>query len=278
MVGSMRMTVVGCRAGMPADGQASSGYLVSEGADTVLLDCGPGVALGLSGLPERPALGGVLISHLHLDHCYDLLPLGKTLLSAAMDYPAPGAPPQLSAGIEPVPLYVPAGGAAMLRQLAALFPVRTIPLLDRAFDLAFEVREYGPGDRVTIGGLVAGLLELRHSAPNCGIRVEGRTGTLAYTGDTGTAPNLVPLASGAGMLLAEATLDHTDPGPHGHLSAANAGRAAAEAGAASLVLTHFRTADRDTLEAQRDQAAAVYPGPIHLAQPGTTLDVPGRVA
>jgi ribonuclease BN (tRNA processing enzyme) len=77
----MQLTVLGCRAGMPADGQPSSGYLVEAGS-TVLLDCGPGITTALSAVADPEDLDAVLISHLHSDHCYDLLPLGKALLQA----------------------------------------------------------------------------------------------------------------------------------------------------------------------------------------------------
>jgi hypothetical protein len=40
----MDLLVLGCQAGMPASGQASSGYLVTAGGCRILLDCGPGVA------------------------------------------------------------------------------------------------------------------------------------------------------------------------------------------------------------------------------------------
>ena len=116
----------------------------------------------------------MIVSHLHLV-VYDLLPLGKSLLARALRYPRAGEAPQAWADIDAVPLYVPASAAAVLGQLAALFPVTTAPVLDRTFDLAFDVREYEPGTRFTVGDMTVSLHELRHSAPNCGIRIESPT-------------------------------------------------------------------------------------------------------
>jgi ribonuclease BN (tRNA processing enzyme) len=96
---------------------------------------------------------------------------------------------------------------------------------------------------------------------------------VAYTGDTGVSPGLLPLAAGADLLLAEATLTATDDGPHGHLSAADAARAARDAGAKVLVLTHFPSADQGWLHARRDEAAREFAGVIHLARPGVSFDV-----
>ena len=267
------MTILGCRSGMPADGQASSGYLVRSRAATVLLDCGPGVATALGGTTDPGRLSAVIVTHLHLDHCYDLLPLGKSLLSRGVRYPQAGAPPQRTADVEAVPLLVPAGGRPRLDALAALFPVATAPVLDRVFELAFDVREYRPGTQFAAGDLRISLHELRHSAPNCGVRIESGTGCLAYTGDTGVTPGLRPLAADADLLLAEATLERTDRGPHGHLSASDAARAASDAGAKGLVLTHFPSADPGWLRARRDEAATVFTGPVFLARPGQTFPI-----
>lgn len=126
---------------MPADGQASSGYLVATDEATVLLDCGPGVATALGSVATPDQLSAVIVSHLHLDHCYDLLPLGKSLLSRNVRYPQAGEAPQDWAEIEALPLHVPDGSRQRLQQLAALFPVSTAPVL-----LSFLSYNYGPPD------------------------------------------------------------------------------------------------------------------------------------
>jgi ribonuclease BN (tRNA processing enzyme) len=258
---------------MPDNGQASSGYLVVTDEATVLLDCGPGIATALGAVAAPGQLSAVIVSHLHLDHCYDLLPLGKSLLSGAVRYPRPGEPPQLWAEVQPVPLYVPRGSTQRLQELAALFPVATAPVLDRAFDLAFDVREYAPDERFTVGDTRISLHELRHSTPNCGIRIESAYGCIAYTGDTGVTHGLLSLAADADLLLAEATLATTDDGPHGHLSAADAAEAAEAAAVKTLVLTHFPSADRSWLFARLDEAAQAFSGAIHLAHPGMTFTI-----
>jgi ribonuclease BN (tRNA processing enzyme) len=267
----MHLTILGCRAGMPANGQPSSGYLVATATTMVLLDCGPGVAAALSSVTTADHLDGVIVSHLHVDHCFDLLPVGKTVLSGKTRYPQPEAVPQSWVDVDAVPLHVPAGAFSTLTRLAGLFPVRTAPVLDRVFDLAFDVREYTPGATFAIGDLNISLHELRHSAPNCGVRIESSTGSLAYTGDTGLTPGLLSLAADVDLLLAECTLSATDHGPHGHLSAIDAAQAAQTARAGSLVLTHFPSADPAWLQARREEAAGAFTGPVYLAQPGKTF-------
>ena len=136
----MRLSVIGARAGMPAPGEPSSGYLLQTERTTLLFDCGPGVAGAL-----RPAdLDAVFVSHLHLDHCYDPLPVGKSILAPLVPYPRTGAPVELAGDPPMIPLHVPVGGAGVLRTLQSLFPVVSSPPLDRVFELAFEVHEYEP--------------------------------------------------------------------------------------------------------------------------------------
>jgi ribonuclease BN (tRNA processing enzyme) len=267
----MRLTVLGCRAGMPADGQAGSGYLVSAAATNLLLDCGPGIATALSAVTHPRELAGVVISHFHLDHCYDVLPIGRMLLADHI-----GAGDRGEAGPPAVPLYVPGGGRRLLDRLAALFPVGVLPTMSQAFELAFDVREYRAGDAFPVGECQVTMHGLEHAVPNCGSRVESPSGSIAYTGDTGVTDELRHLARDVDLFLAEATLAEIDHGSRGHLSAAGAARAAAAGGARRLVLTHFTSTAPEWLRARRADAERIFAGPIDLATPGGELEVRPR--
>ncbi|GAB3562630.1 MBL fold metallo-hydrolase [Amycolatopsis endophytica] len=262
----MQLTVLGCRSGMPAAGSPSSGYLVETGRTRLLLDCGPGIATALSA--SAGPLDGVVITHLHLDHCHDLLPLGKSLLRPLLRFP--GAP-EPGGEFERVPLLVPAGAKELFERWALLFPISSMPVLNRAFEVAFDVREYEPGERFELGDCVIELHGLVHASPNCGIRVSHGDRTLAYTGDTGMTDALVKLAANADVLLSEATLREADQTDHGHLSAAEAGRVAAAAGAGELVLTHFVSTDPAWLHGLLTEATAEFDGPVRLAEPGMRI-------
>ncbi|MEU4705484.1 MBL fold metallo-hydrolase [Nocardia salmonicida] len=261
----MHLTIVGNRAGMPADGGASSGYLVETGQSRVLLDCGPGIAVMLGNYVHASLLDAVVISHLHLDHCYDVLPIGKQAMRKAADAPD-----------RRIKLFVPKGARATLDQLAALFPVKTFPDLNRAFDLAYEVIEYERGATYALADCSIELVPMVHTEPACGIRIESPTGSLAFTGDTGWNDNLVALAADVDIFLAESTLAEPDRTPHGHLSAGEVGRAAAAAGARSVVLTHFGSAQDQWQQARRDDVCAEFDGPVHLSRPGMRFSVPAE--
>ncbi|GAA3226400.1 MBL fold metallo-hydrolase [Pseudonocardia petroleophila] len=251
----MHLTVLGAQAGVPRHGRPSSGYLVGDAGTTVLLDCGPGVATALSALDVR--LDAVVVSHLHLDHVHDLIVLAKQLVTERAPAPL---------------LLVPAGAGAgeVFGTWESLFPVPTFPRLDRPFRHAFDVRGHGP---VRVGSLALSTHPVAHAVAAVGVRVEGPGGALAYTGDTGVCDGLLPLARDVDLLLAEATLDAPDPGPHGHLCAADAARAATAAGARALALTHLPDGSDPTATARRAAASAHFTGPVHVVRPGSTLRV-----
>jgi ribonuclease BN (tRNA processing enzyme) len=272
----MQLTVLGCRGGMPANGQPSSGYLVDTGGSHLLLDCGPGIATALTANFDASIVDAVIISHLHIDHCHDLLPLGKSLLAplALSHYPGADTKPDTpSAELPLVPLFVPAGARPILDTWSSLLTIETMPLLDRVFDGAFEVREYRPDDTFTIGDSTIEFVELRHSKPNCGVRICSPSGSVAYTGDTGVTDALVRLAAEVDLFVAEASLERTDFGPHGHLCAADAARAAAAAKARELLLTHFPSNDETWLKARLAEATELFPRRVHLARPGAVFPI-----
>jgi ribonuclease BN (tRNA processing enzyme) len=121
----MELVVLGCCAGMPGGGQTSSGYLVATSRCRILLDCGPGVAVAVSAHGGAGSLDAIVVTHLHPDHCYDLLPIGTTLRRE----PRPA----------PLPLYVPRGGRMLLHNLGGLFPLGEDPSQDIPFHHGFTI-------------------------------------------------------------------------------------------------------------------------------------------
>jgi ribonuclease BN (tRNA processing enzyme) len=271
---AMQLAVVGARAGMPAPGEPSSGYVVRAGGTAVLLDCGPGVAGALPAIVAPDDLDAAFISHLHVDHCYDLLPVAKMILAPHVPYP--GSQEQAGAGPARMPLFVPPGGRSALFTLQRLFPVVTAPMLDRAIELAFDVTEYDVCTTAVVGDCRVMAMPVRHAVPAWGLRIESPAGVLAYTGDTGWSDDLAALADGADLLLCEATRREPDDGPHGHLSATQAGHLARLAGVGELVLTHLATRQPQWLHDLHTDASLAFGGPVHLAAPGVRFDFAGR--
>lgn len=245
----MKLTVIGGCGGYPGAGQPCSGYLIEHDGFGLLVDPGYGVATALSR-PGAPRFAAVLVSHGHPDHCADLNPLLRAQLLAE--------PP-----VDPLPVHALPGS------------LDAVLALDRPewLEGALELHEFTAGDRIEIGPFAVETAPLPHPRPNAGFRIAAGGATLVYTGDCGPSGDLVRLARGADLLLAEAS--YPDGVPEdlvGSLSSAgDAGRQAAQAGVRRLVLTHLMPGS-DGPSALAN-AAALFPGPLDLALPGLTIEI-----
>ncbi|MEO7351952.1 MAG: MBL fold metallo-hydrolase, partial [Marmoricola sp.] len=103
-------------------------------------------------------------------------------------------------------------------------------------------------------------------------RVEAGGSTLAYSGDSGVCHALQDTARGADIFLSEASFLEGVPNPPDlHLTGAEAGRTATDAGSRRLLLTHIPPwHDPQKVLAE---AMGAYDGPVELATPGTTYHV-----
>jgi ribonuclease BN (tRNA processing enzyme) len=138
---------------------------------------------------------------------------------------------------------------------------------------AIEVRDLSGGDDLAIGPFRAQTRLLPHWLPNAGLRLSADGQAIAYTGDSGPSPDVVELARGAAVLLAEATYVREVPADsRGNLcSAAEAGEQAARADAGKLMLTHLwpGTDPSSACSAAGDS----YRGGIGVATAGLVLDL-----
>jgi ribonuclease BN (tRNA processing enzyme) len=111
---------------------------------------------------------------------------------------------------------------------------------------------------------------MNHPVETFGIRLEHGGRAIAYSADTGPTDRLVSLASGADVLVCEASFAEAPELPADlHLTARQAGEHARRAGVGSLVLTHLVPwNDRSVSFAE---AAVSFGGPLSLAEPGQVL-------
>ncbi len=243
----MRLTVLGGCGAWPTASQACSGYLVEHEGFRVLMD--PGYAT-LPQLLRHHAAGevdAVLVSHGHPDHCADLNPL---LRARALADPA--APP--------LPVYSLPG---------ALDAV--LALDGRMLDGSYSWQTFEVGKPFEVGPLRVDTWALPHFVPNAGLRLSAGGAVLAYTGDTGPSPDIVALARDADLLLAEATFpEHVLPEDNAPFlsTARQAGRHAALAGAARLMLTHLWPGSEPELALAAARSA--YDGELEIAVPGAS--------
>nr|WP_237419184.1 MBL fold metallo-hydrolase [Kitasatospora sp. SID7827] len=249
------MQIIGASSAVPNPGSATSCYLVRSPTADVLLECGHGAVGALRRYADPAGLGAVLITHMHPDHCFDLVALRNHRVVHAL--------PRL-------PLYLPETGPAVLRSLG-----EALGLGAGYFDPAFEVRTYAEGPAFEVGGLTVEAVRSRHNTLAHAVRFTDPDGArLVFSSDTGWFPGLAELAAGAEVLLIEVT-DPATPaaGPRWHLCPADAARVIDAARPGLALLTHYAAATADRVLAD---TAARCPGvPVRLAREGEVHRVAG---
>lgn len=253
----MRLTVLGCSGSLPGPDSPSAGYLVRAGDHAIALDLGNGTLGALQRHLDPFALNALVLSHLHPDHCADI-----TGLLVYLRY-HPSSPD----GWTPLPVYGPsetadrtaAASAASAAELAA------IDMSD-----VFDFRGLGSAT-VHCGPFTVTSARVMHPCEAYAVRVEHGGSSLVYTGDSGPCENLTALATGADVLLAEATwTDHPSRPKDLHLSGVQAGQLAAEAGVGRLLLTHV--APWTDPAAVLAEARQTFDGPVELVAAGSDYD------
>jgi ribonuclease Z len=125
----------------------------------------------------------------------------------------------------------------------------------------------------------AGSLRLGNRTVQLAEVSERRPGQrFAFVMDTRLCDGVFELARDADMLVIESTFLDTDANladQYRHLTAAQAARVAAECGVRCLVLTHFSQRYPDP-RAFHDEAAAIFDGPIVVAQDLQRIPLPPR--
>ncbi len=220
----MKLTVLGSGSACMGPGQAGSGYLVEEGEAKLLLECGPGVLGRLQKHAAPGALTAIVISHMHPDHCIDLLAYRQALRLAPHE-----------AGAKLPPLYLPPGGMEVLNRVAQTLDPTGGPATDD-----FRTEEYSQRRQLRIGGLALRFFSVKHTVPAWAMVVEGER-RLVFSGDTGPCPELTQAAHQADLFLCEATFQGAEKPLQwwGHMSAMEAGLVARRANARRLLLTHI---------------------------------------
>ena len=253
----MRLTVIGCSGSFPGPHSAASCYLLEgehEGRTwRVLVDLGSGALGTLQRFLDPIHLDAVLLSHLHPDHYFDI-----SGLYVLWKYHPEG--PRSA-----IPVWGPRGVA---KQCARAYGLSGDPGMLTEFDF----HEYDD-QPVRIGPFTVDVRQVVHPVTAYGMRIEADGAVLAYSGDTGPCQQVVDLAAGADLFLAEAAFVESGSNPVDlHMTGKQAGSVAAEAGVSRLVLTHVPPWHDP--ETPRAEAAEVFDGPIDLAATGTTYTVP----
>lgn len=249
----MRVTVVGCSGSLPGPESAASCYLVDVDGFRALIDLGSGALGPLQRHCTLRDVDAVLLSHVHPDHCMDVL-----ALYVARTYDPAG-------GYPAIPVFAPEGAAG---HLGRAYGRAEAPGLTGCFDFV----EWS--GRHQVGPLSVSVARMAHPVPTFAMRVEHGGHVLVYSADTGPSEALVELARDADLALFESSFEEgrDDRAPAGlHLTGRQAGEHAERAGVRRLVLTHLPPWNHPPVSLAAARAA--FSGPVELAVPGATYDL-----
>lgn len=300
------LVVLGSASSMPTRHRNHNGYFLRWDSAGILFDPGEGTQRQCTFADVSPAdVTRICITHLHGDHCLGLPGMILRVANSAgplpvrVAYPASGQEwfDRLRAatiGQELVPVeQLPLDGDGPVVVAEEDGFTLTAARLHHRVD-AFGYRLAEPDGRRMLPDLLAaagvagadvGRLQREGSVEIDGriVRLddvsEPRRGQVfAFVMDTAWCDAAVGLAAGADLLVCESTFLTPEAElaeRYGHLTAAQAGRLAREAGARRLVLTHFSARYTD-MRPFVDEAASEFTGDIVVADDLMRIDVPPR--
>lgn len=232
----MELIVLGCDGSYPSANGACSGYLVREGRQALLLDCGSGVLGKLMAMMDPAELSAVVITHWHADHASDLLTLRYYLeiVGAQLPVYAPEVP-------------------SLLREACAC-PALPYHSLEDGF----------AADPFSVSAM-----PVQHPVPTYAVRVASGDKAIVYTGDTASVDGLLAFCAGADILVCDAAFPAAAwQADRPHISAEMAAQLARDSGVGKLVLTHCPP-HQDAFTLERE-AQAVF-ADSQSAKPGLKI-------
>ncbi|MCD6421274.1 MAG: MBL fold metallo-hydrolase [Thaumarchaeota archaeon] len=217
-----RLVFLGSGSIIPSKTRFSSGILVQTGkSENILMDIGPGVIEKLRRLSlDVTTISHVLVTHLHVDHVCDLIPLLKIL--------------SLLGGH--VEIYGPPGISVFLDLLTSdqrLFGY----LSDLRCRSVMEVRELWRDSVELKPGIAIRTTPVNHFH-GIAFRLELEEVSITYSGDSAPDPRLIDLARGTDVLIHECSFPASKLKGK-HTSAEDLLRLASEIKPKILILTHL---------------------------------------
>jgi ribonuclease BN (tRNA processing enzyme) len=252
----VKLTVLGSGTVVPDGARNSAGYFIETGDVKMMLDCGAGTvhALARFGLPWEQ-MSHVFVSHFHVDHAGEL-----AALFFAFKY---GMRTERS---EPLTLIGPPGLNRVLGGLKTAFG-------NNLFEPGFPVFNLivSPGGHTSLGEeCELTVAKTPHTDESIAVRIEKEGRAICYTGDTDYSEDLAEFFRGADLLISECSFKERREGVP-HLAVPDAGKMAARAGVARLLVTHFYF---EVVEPELfDELKQYYSGEVIVGADGLTLTV-----
>jgi ribonuclease BN (tRNA processing enzyme) len=249
----MRVTFLGTGSAMPVPDRVQTGLLLEGGADDrpLLVDCGAGVLHRLANTDVGyEDVSTVLLTHGHLDHVADLLPLLKA---------------RWLAGDPRLEVVGPAGTKALVDRMLDAFDY----LAERTEVAVRELAPTGTDDPDTVAGFDVAARETRHSATCLAYRFGD---ALTFGADGEAFEGLAAFADGSAVLAHDCSFPD-DVDVDNHPTPARLGEALAGHDYGRVYLTHLYPHTRGRHEEMLESVARRYDGDVRFARDGLSFEV-----
>lgn len=165
----MTILPIGIYGPYPPAGKATSCYLVDSGREKVVLDLGSGALSALQKYAKVQDISAFIVTHLHYDHCADVLPLS----------------------------YVPGKHTVY----APCTPSERFSLIKAQQNI--DTRVLSSNLRFVVGGMSFEFAQTNHDTECYAVKVTEGTHSFVYTSDTAWSDKLVNFCRGAKLVIAD---------------------------------------------------------------------------
>lgn len=243
----MQVSFLGTGSAMPTGSRFQSGLFVHDGENELLIDCGSGVLhrLQQSGIGYEN-VSTVLLTHHHLDHVADLLPLIKA---------------RWLAGEEHLKVVGPNGTKRLLDGLLDVFEY----MQDR---IDLRVREVTEEEFSTAGFQIESF-ETRHSTTCLAYRIEDE---FTFSGDTEAFEGLANFADGSSVLVHDCSFPD-DVDVSNHPTPSQLGAALSGADIDRVYLTHLYPHTDGRHQEMLRSISEEYDGDVRFAEDLQTIEL-----
>lgn len=238
------------------DGNHSNTSLFIEDAG-LLIDCGYSSMQSLWRDGTYNKINVIFISHFHADHTFGLPAL-------LMRY-------REEKRVEPLVIVGARGTEKYVKDITELAYAGYID--KPGFELVFK--EIDSESELEINSAILSFAKASHADSSYALRIEHKSKSLVYSGDTSYCAEIAELAKDADILVHEAyasQMEKEAKGLSGHSSFLSCGLCAANSGCKALFLVHIGRDSRDTA-AIEEEVRKAYKGALIIPKEGDIVEV-----
>ncbi len=210
------ITLLGTGVAIPQKERVQSGILLDYADNPILLDCGAGVLQRLVEVEcDHTKIDNVILSHLHLDHVADVLPLIKANWLCDKNH---------------ISIFGPIGTKEWMSALLDIYPY--------LHDVKIDITELKPSDSFTVDDMQIECIPTVHSMPSLGYKVHADS-VFLYSGDTEPVKSIIDASSDCRLLIHECSFPDSVSDVTNHTTPTPLGNMLKNGGPDELVLTHL---------------------------------------